>query len=261
MDISRTDAVSPLDILSDALVLCGDEDYRNGWSKGYYISTIQRGLQELAFDTFFDEGDEWVQMDADCLQMPLPCNMFNPREIYLHNGTPECPTGIVKAYWKRQFNNGKGGTTYTASVRDDGNSQVDPFMPAAFPGTNLYYFNIEGGMMMFSRNCTGFSWVKIHGNKAGTAIGDSPVIPMFFRTVLSDYVCEKFYRYKTSKDRAFQADWAMYNDRLNGKDGSWNKAEKRVKKLSTIKRDTMTELNPLWKMGSGRNGGGYGGRW
>jgi hypothetical protein len=246
MDISPKSHVSFEDVLSDSLVLCRDEDFRSGWTKGYYVSTIQRALQDLAFDTFYLEGDEWLQVDQDCFQMDMPCNMFNPREFYLHNGTPECPTGIVQVYWKRLFNNGKGGTTYTAARRDDGVSQDDPYMPGSFIGENVYYANIQNGRIMLSRNCVGFTWLKIHGNIAGTAIGDSPVIPLYFRTVLSDFVCEKFYRYKTSQDRAFQSDWAMYNERLNGENGSWNKAEKRIKTLSTWKKDTVRQAVPLW---------------
>jgi hypothetical protein len=256
MDISKNSDVSFEDILSDCLVLCGDEDYRSGWSKGFYISTIQRALQELSFDTFYLEGDEWVQVDQDCLQMDMPCNMFNPREFYLHNGTPACPTGIVQVYWKRLFNNGKGGQSYTAKRRDDGVSQDDPYMPGSFVGSNLYYANIQNGKIMLSRNCTGFTWMKIHGNMAGTAIGDSPSIPLFFRTAISDYVCEKFFRYKTSQDRAFQTDWAMYNDMLNRENGSWDKAEKRIKTLSTWKKDTMRETVPLYDSSGGYRGGG-----
>ncbi len=241
MDESPKDNVSIQDILSHILPLCNDEELRNGFTKGYYISLIQRGLEELGYDTFYKLITEDIKFDP-CFQLDVPCNMFNIREIYLFNG--KCsPESSVQVYWKRLFNNGKGGTNYTAKRRDVGNAADDPYEPMSFVDSNVYYANIQNGRIMFSSNCSGFEWVRLIGNGAGTAIGDDPVIPRFFRTALCDYVCEIFFRKKMAEDRAFSVDQQMYYDRLyNVRNGSWGKAEKRVKRLGTWQRDTVQEV-------------------
>lgn len=262
MDESMQDAVSVNDVLSRALVFCQDEEYRNGFTKGFYIGLIQLGLEELAFDTFY----QWITDDIELtntdfstsLQIEMPCNIFNPREIYLFNGDCDKPIGQVKVYWKRQFNNGKGGVNYTASRMDSNSGQSDPYMPPAFIGSNLYYANIYNGTMMFSRNCGTFQWLRIVGNGAGTPIGDQPVIPRFFRTALTHYIAEAYFRTKMVNDRAYSVDQQLYYNLLyNEKNGSWHKAEKRVKKLSTWKKDTIGEVAPLWAGGGSYFRGGW----
>lgn len=255
MDQSMQDAVSIQDILSRALVFCQDEDYRNGFTKGFYIALIQLALEELAFDTFYqvvtDDIDLSVTDFKTCFQMEVPANIFNIREIYFFNGSCAQPEGQVQVYWKRLFNNGKGGTNYTAKNNDMGGSAIDPYYPLAYVGANVYYANIFNGLMMFSRNSTGFKYLRVVGNGAGTPIGDDPVIPKFFRTAITDYVCESYFRTQMTKDRAYAQDWRIYYDRLhNEKNGSWHIAEKRAKKLSTWKKDTIRETNPLWAANS-----------
>ncbi len=256
MDISNLDCVSPEDILSLALVQCGDEQLRNGFTRGFYISLIQRGLEELAFDTFFDVVTEDVDMDSTCFQVDMPCNMFNVREVYLFNGTCS-PNSSVQVYWKRLFNNGSGGSNYTAARRDMGSNSDDPFFPTSFIPTNLYYANIYNGKIMFSSNCGGWAKVRLVGNGCGSAIGDQPVIPRFFRAVLADFVSECYFRVQMSKDRNYATDWKVYENRLyDPRKGSWKKAEDRVKMLSTWKRDTLR--NTMSASYSGGRGGYFG---
>lgn len=274
MQLSPKDAVSVNDVLSDALQMCSDEDYRNGFTRGFYVSTIQRGLEELGFDTFFQLITEDIDLDgtdfATSFQLQVPCNMFNIREIYLFNGSCEQPQSIIQVYWKRLQNNGKGGSFYTAKRLQTGTtnganntsgnnvSVSDPFQPSSFINSNVYTANIENGIMMFSNNCKGYKWLRIVGNGMGSAIGDMPVIPRFFRTVLSDYVCEKYFRFQMSKDRAYQADWKTYDHKLNNPvNGTWVKAEKRVKRLDTWMKDTVNETAPLWASQGGWVNGGY----
>lgn len=261
MDQSMKDAVSIQDILSRALVFCNDTEYRNGFTKGFYIGLIQMGLEELAFDTFYDVITEDINLEntdfSTGFQIEMPCNMFNPREIYLFNGDCDKPIGQVQVYWKRLFNNGKGGKNYTAKSIDSGAGFSDPYYTPAFVDPNVYYANIYNGVMMFSNNCGAFKWLRIVGNGAGTPIGDDPVIPRFFRNALTHYVCESYFRAQMAKDRAYTTDQQLYYNLLhNERNGSWNVAEKRAKKLATWKKDTVALAKPLWDAG----GSFYGGR-
>ena len=53
--MGTSDFVSVNNILADVLIMVNDETMRNyGFNRGYYISSIQKALEELALQTFFD---------------------------------------------------------------------------------------------------------------------------------------------------------------------------------------------------------------
>ena len=122
MNISAENMISPEEILADVLKLAGDESFKDN-SKGYYYSLIQQALQELAFDTYFDQRTEFFDVPEN-LNLPMPMGAFNLREMYLYNGT-ECNFSTAQnVYWKRNyFTKGNGSLS-----RDKGTSNSsDPF--------------------------------------------------------------------------------------------------------------------------------------
>lgn len=242
-------------LLSDVLRFCNDEDLRSGYTKGFYISSIQSALEALAYDTFFLQLVIDVPMNCK-LQVDMPNNIFNVRELYLWSGSCCSPQTSVPVHYKRLFNNmNAGGTSYTAKIKDTG-TPLDPINPVFYNTygiASLRFANIQNGILMFSSTCSGFDNVRIIANGTAGAIGDAPIIPRFFREAVIDYVCEQYFRVQMAKDpRVYSPMQQVYEMRLKGKrgngtDGSWCTAENRIKTMDTWERDELIEyMSKKW---------------
>ena len=244
--MNTNDFVSQNTLLADILVLCADEATRVR-TKGWYVSQIQKALEELAIDTFFNERTIDLPFDKTMLQMSLPENVFNLRELYLWNGTCCSPETSQIVHFKRHHNNkpGVGGTGHTARRKESQPS--DPFYSPFTTGNGtyepgLYYANMQDGVLMFSSNCAQYDMVRMVVNSYGGNIGDAPIIPRFLREAAIDYVVEKFMRAMYSKDPSYRVRYLDASNALNKPyDGSWAKAQYRVKSMDTWERDSMKE--------------------
>ncbi len=249
--MNSADFVSMNQILSDVLMMTDDENLRKGITKGYYVSQMQQAIEELAFDTFFDEVTDDIKFDSEFstrLNLEMPNNVFNIREMYLFNGACCTPESSVIVHWKRQFNNSQGGTAFTAKRVTGNRSQRDPIYPTdntnpEFPSSNLYYANVQNGLIMFSSNCQGFTHLRLVYNGTGGAIGDEPIIPRFLRQAVIDFTVEKAYSVLKAKDsRKYRILWGDVAAKLNDpRNGTWVNAERRIKSLDTWARDEMKE--------------------
>jgi len=278
MQQGANDFVSINILLADILRFCNDEDLRSGYTKGFYISSIQSALEALAYDTFFLQLVIDVPMDNHKLQVEIPNNIFNIRELYLWSGECCGPTNSVAVHYKRLFNNmNSGGIGYSSRIKGggttsdpiypvhyntdpihtiDNNHPSDPLYPRhynGFGGSSLRWANIQNGILMFSSGCGGYQNVRIVANGTAGAIGDAPIIPRYFREAIIDYVCEQYFRVQMAKDpRIFAPMQQMYELRLNGKrgngtDGSWCTAENRVKTMDSWERDELIEyMSKKW---------------
>lgn len=250
--MNANDFVSVDHLLAEITATVNDTDFKKGFNKGWYISRIQDALQELSFDTF------WLTVIFDFeipenLQIPMPPNVFNLREIYAYQGELCSPVKTQVIYWKRLFDNRYTGDGYTARVKDDGSNGADIFQPNQRTYTrNLqgyygpkYYYNIaEGdGLIMLSKDCRAFPYVRMKFNAMGVPIGDVPIVPRFFERAVVDYVEEKFYNAMKSRDiRLYRPLWQDTFTRLTDpRDGSWNKAKKRIKAMDTSEKNSMEE--------------------
>ena len=255
--------ISPNDILSIATISAGDIDYKI-LPKGFYTSLIQKAIEGLAIDTFFQEMRESFDIPEN-LVLPLPRGCFNVKNIYIFSGD-ECNIGQShKVWWKRNyFTKGQG---YIAN--DKGNNGNDPFFDShndnmSYANKNLVraggnttdnvlFYNIQMGDLMLSSSCrSAGTKVHIHYNGTGGEIGEAPIIPVFLREAVEDYVTEAALRMRMAKEPATARNWLplwqIYEGRLNKPyDGSWAKAEYRVKTLNQSQREEMKEF---W----GRNG-------
>lgn len=230
-----------------------DIEYRSA-PKGFYTSMVQKALEELGMDTFFDERRESFDMPEESLTLPLPKGCFNVKNIYLFNGNECNISNSIKVYWKRNyFTRGNG---YIAN--DKFNNTMDPFYTDHFGvatqvNKNLirydtqqsakFFYNIQMGNLMLSSYCRGVAnKVMIHYNGTGCDLGDVPFIPVFLRTAVEDYVIEAILRVKMAKDRAWKDLWAIYEHRLRQPyDGSWEKAETRIKMMNSSQRNELFE--------------------
>lgn len=242
-------------ILADVLVSTNDENLASGRTKGWYISQIQQAIEELSFDTFFDRVTRDFDM-PDNFMLDLPKNCFNIREVYLHNGTCCATTTSVIVHHKRLFNNKPYGESYTALRTDDKTGNSDPFYPnpsnltsrITGESSDLYYYNIQNGMLMLSSECSGYEKVRIIYNGMGGEIGDEPIIPRFFRQAVKDWVVERFWESMKSKGRQYAANWQeSYNVLHNRATGSWNKARMRITSMDTKEKES---LRLYWSRGN-----------
>jgi hypothetical protein len=252
--------------------MVGDTDNKM-FAKGLYMSIIQKAFEELAIDTFFDEKRETLDFPSDTLTMPLPEGCFNIRNVYLLNGDDCNIDETLKVYWKRNyFTKGVGFV-----ANDKGQNLYDPFythrgsygnnrnsfnktLIRAEPPTRVlhnFFYNIQAGNIMFSSSCRGkTNKVHIHYNGTGCAIDEVPIIPVFLRTAIEDYVIETVLRMRVAmeSDRKWMGLWQIYEKRLNkeaqyGYGGSWQTAEYRIKTLNTSQRQELMEY--LGKPASG----------
>lgn len=249
--MDSNDYVTIEHILSEVTSVVNDTEYRSGLSKGWYISRIQDALQELAFDTFFDIQTRDYDFPSGNLQMELPKNCFNIREIYGWNGSCCSPQTSAVIYTKRLFNNkGGNGRGYTAQVKRPGETiGTDPFQPnysndgtfTGFP-ENVYTCNIQNGIIMFSSSCEAFQKVRIVFNGMGGEIGDLPIVPRFFERAVNDYVKMLFYEKKMGEDpRMYSGLYDRAKARYDDWGGNWKKAEKRIKLMNAKERADYKE--------------------
>ena len=272
MDISPASFVSIDELLSDILPLVDDERLELN-TKGYYTSMIQQALEALAFETFFDERRETAPFPTETLTMMMPKGAFNLRNVYIFNGT-ECNIGNSrKVWWKRNyFTKGKG---YIANNK--GERTRDPFISGESildrygePTLNqnqidryedksliryrnnldrTYFYEVQNGMVLFSKQCAVFQSVMLEFNGTGCDIGDVPIVPMFLRAAVKDYVCEFTLRIRMAKDQTnkWGGLWKIYEQRLNMDErygigtGSWGKAQQFVKNMNTSQRAELKE--------------------
>lgn len=266
MDTSKNNFVTVNEILSDVLKLVDDERYETN-SKGYYVSLIQQALEELSFDTFFDERTANFDFPTDSLCLEMPIGSFNIKHIYLFSGS-ECDIiNSQKVWWKKNyFTRGNG---YFADNK--GNNNNDPFFPSDGHGKrinsiysknvresveNHYYYNIQNGLIMFSSKCRVFPKVHVMFNGTGCDLGEIPIIPLFLREAVKLFVVEYTFAIKSAKPDGKQwiSLWQLYSQKLNREgigEGTWYRAIDRVRSMSNSERDDLFEyLNRnAWQQG------------
>lgn len=248
--MTQNDFVSIDHLLASVTTLVDDEDFKKGIVRGRYVSWIEDAIQELAMDTFFFKVTLDYPMPQNC-RLTLPPNVFNLRELYAFNGELCNPKKSQNIIWKRQFNNSSSGEGYTAKIKDDGSNSSDIFVPnqsryRQFMGNyqgSKFYYNTDNGILMLSRDCLQFEFLRIIANTFGGKVGDLPIIPRFFERAVEDYVKVRFYEKMKGKDpRQYRALWSdAKNDLENIVTGSWNKARKRVKSMDSAQKESMEE--------------------
>ena len=260
MDFSRQSFVTVNEILADVLKIVKDSSYKFN-SRGFYISQVQQALEELSFDTYFDERSEAFDVPED-LRLDLPKGAFNIRDMFLFNGTTCDIKTSQNVYRKRDFYNSISGNGFVA--RDNFHNTNDPFYKKRFRGVSnrpaadtngvnttgindLFYFNIQQGVIMLSESCRKFGKILISFNGMGADIGDMPVIPNMLRQAVKDYVSESALDAKIAEAEGNDFNkWSAIQAKISNRkdrpfDGSWAKAEYRISSLNTKQRRDMKE--------------------
>ena len=259
--------ISPDIILSTASAMVGDREYKV-LSKGFYQSLIQQAFEALALDTFFDERRHDEPFPEETLTISLPPGCFNLRNVYIFTGDKCNIADSRKVYWKRNYySEGKG---YIANDKGNHNHN-DPFYSNHtarreemnsdrrdnLSVENRLYYNIQMGNIIFSSSCRGLgAKIHFHYNGTGCDIGETPIIPIYLRRAMEDFVIEAALRFRMANDpvnaRTWQSLQQMYDKRLNDPiNGSWQNAEIKVKSLNSSQREELIEYlgRPAWGLG------------
>ena len=248
MNFSKHDFVTINDILADALKLVGDVDMKFN-SRGWYTSQIQQCLESLSYDTFFLDVEKDLEL-PESLRLEMPQGAFNLQQVYLYNGDTCHIQNRVNVYHKKNFINDRSGENYVA--RDNYSNYRDRFhkqrsMISNTPD-NVFFYNIQNGMIMFSPNCYGFQKVKLVYNGVHTQIGEVPIIPTYLRQAVKSKVVVEGIKSRMAQsigtpeyNQLFNLLNVHENQLSHPYDGEWVKAERRVKSIDRKQKQDIKE--------------------
>lgn len=265
MNYSRKSFLTPNEILADVIKAVGDEEYRRN-SKGWYISQMQQALEELSFDTLFDDKVIELPMSDD-LNIEMPEFTFNISEAFVFNGDL-CEIGAKRNLWHKRnyFTQGNGYLALNTDTNRDpfysnknfGNSVTEKdqrtFPHKSLGNENNFYYNVHNGVIMVSPACRSYQKIGLMINGTGCSVGDMPVIPLFFRQAVKDYLCEVALRNMMVDDNTKGSLWKVYDFNLNKNEqygfykGSWYNAKRRVADMDDRERESLKEYlaKPAW---------------
>ena len=237
MQFSVDDLISPDQILADVLLEVDDEDTKT-FNHGWYISQIQQALEELSFDTFFNEIYLDFTFPTD-LRLKIPKGAFNVKKIFIYTGEDCDVASQTNVYIKQTyFTRGEGKSTMMNRA-----GISDPFISGYNYSDSIYFASLQNGYIHFGEGCIGHTMVRVYFNGIFTDVGAAPFVPRQFRQVVKTFVAEKFYRnMKSRKPRVFRAIHSdTYNMLYKAYDGEWDKAMQRSKSLDSKFREDMGE--------------------
>jgi len=242
MEFSRERLITPDEILADVLEEAQDYGYREH-TRGWYVSQMQQCLSELSFDTLLLKLFQDFAFPAATLALSMPENSWNIRRVYVYDGLLGDPVTVKKVRWKRGYTTYGAGVGWIADNKAD--IDDDPFLIplSSSAQENIYFAEMQNGVITFSSNCADFPFVRLYFNGTITPIGETPVVPEFFRQAVKQWTMLEVYKIRRNKNpRAYRV---IYNDAYNELyrrfDGTWEKAMKRAKKLDKQMADDVKE--------------------
>jgi len=258
--------VTPESLIFNAAAFAGDVKHQY-IPKGVFMAWIRDAFVELNMQSHFQEQRVNVDFDARTLTIPLPEDCFDIRNIYMFTGTECTFDNTKKVYWKRNYyTEGQG---YVAN--DKWNNGRDPIFTShnsihetkidePSNGTNaLLFYNVQMGNLMFSSNCkSAGTRVHIHYSGTGSTVMDAPIIPIFYKNAIEDYIIEAGLRMRMAMDpinaKAFAYNQQIYERRLDkeGMRGSWHNAKMLSRTMNTAQRNDLNNYLSRGAWGSGR---------
>tara|TARA_R110000782_G_scaffold226792_1_gene313582 strand:- start:259 stop:1008 length:750 start_codon:yes stop_codon:yes gene_type:complete len=229
-------------ILADVANKSGDKEFKYD-SPGHYMGLIQEALQELSFDTFFLEKEKVFDITEGCLKLTLPSGFFNIKQIFGYSGEDCNPQGKVNIYWKNNYKN--------KMARDSWANTGDPFHKnrGSNPPGNLFFCGIYNGIVELSENCSSLSKVVVRASGLITDVGETPVIPMFFRQAVTDYCVTEALSTRIANNVHMNKEVPFWQAIMNRHEarlrkpftGSWDRAQERVKIMDSKTREDLVE--------------------
>lgn len=234
IEFSHQDLLSINDIISDVARICNDEAFRKR-SIGYYKRQVKNAIDELSIETPFVK--QYKDLDIS-RKIAIPSGCWEINNMWVYNG--ECCNieSARELHWKRNFQLlGEEGW-----FSNNKPNQEDNFTRGKFDISNVYFFNIQNGYIIFSENCLDYSKVRIefNGYASDLDVNDAKIVPKIVREAIV---------YKTAKSvllgllHTDNTYYGIYNNVKAELDapyvGLWDKAKGRIKKMGAKKRSDM----------------------
>ena len=235
MNISKESLITVNEILADVLTETEDEDFRL-FTRGWYISQVQQALEELSFDTLLLILHRDFVFPSVTYAIDLPENTFNLKEIYVYNGALGHPSNKQPVRWKKNYYSHGAGKSYLANNTSD--TSEDPYIIEPISSSSegsLLYASIENGNLTFSSGCASYSFIHLVYNGTLTPIGDTPMVPQFFRQAVKLWASLEFYRRMRKRDKNYYSSifTSTYNELYKPFTGVWHTAMKRINSMDT----------------------------
>ena len=256
MQFSPNSMVSIDEILADVTRNVDDEDMRIR-PKGWYVRKIKQGLENLAFQTFFDKRWSDYNMPEN-LKLEYPKGAFNLIDIFVFNSkscdpdATEQDDGIVcdvrdmqRVMFKNNFIS--KGKDYGYTARNHAGNVKDRFIRSFTNDSDILYYGVQNGVIMLSDYCQYFDKIRIVYNGIGSDIHSSKIIPPFCREAIVKYVtCETFFSLKAKDHAKYRLLWSdantdLYSARSRSEASVWDEAKYRLKALDKKQREDLAE--------------------
>jgi len=234
LEFSHQDLLSINDVIADVTRICNDEDMRKR-NIGYYKRQVKNAIDELSIEIPF------VKQYKDLIlsrKVAIPAGCWEIINMWVYSGDCCEVSSSREVHWKRNYQL-LGDSGYFANNKPN---QEDNFITPKSDISNVYFFNIQNGYIVFSDNCLNFSKVRIefNGYASDVDVNEAKIIPRIVREAIV---------YKTSKAvlmGLIHTDNMYYGVLNNIKAeldtpyiGLWDKAKTRLKKMGYKKRSDM----------------------
>lgn len=241
MSSPQSELVSVDTLLAQILVDTNDENLSNGFTRGWYISRMQEGLEEFSIDTLFStQTHEILNWYNGVLEVDYPSGCISIKQIHLFNG--DCCTidNSVEVVWKKIYNTSGKTSGHTSRIKESGTNQNSIYQDF-FKHTSVYYATLHDNVISLSPDCQSYDNIQIIYAGVKTGYGSSPIIPVFLRKFLRDYVVERYYFAAMARDRSLSYMWEVADLKLNGngrhKKGSLKEAKLHISTMQPFERD------------------------
>lgn len=227
--------ISPDEVVAEITPLCNDIEMR--WrSKMYYYDLIKQALNELAFDTLYDERPIDYLIPSNCM-IPLKPFTFNIKNVWLFSGEDCDQSTRVKVWHKR--NMVTDGQTVFADVMDNSPESLTSAQFERESGT--FFWNSRNGKLILSPSCKAYQKVRIFCN--GAYDGNTPCIPIFVRQGVKDWAAKKAIQERMPEDpNLYKLMLAVVKDSYGYEfSGTWYEAQKRLSQLDAGAREDIKE--------------------
>jgi hypothetical protein len=243
--VNENNFLSINEVLADALVALDDEEQRM-LTPGFYRAQVRNAMDELGFDTVFTERDMDVPIPSNNIVV-FPQNAYRIKDVLIYTGSPDNVQYVQPVYWKKGARTEGYGKGYVAN-NHPGNHSDNYFSSNPAWGDNdiNYFFSFVQGNIYLSDPCTTYDYVKVvfDGIASGT-LDDTKMVPPEVRDAVMLWVierCASMLKVKDAKYRTVQLDAAAQLD-VNGFDGAWQKAIRRIKYQGKKIRKDIAEYN------------------
>jgi len=243
--VNENSFISLNEILADALVALQDEDTRK-LTPGFYRAQVRNGVDELGFDTVFQECPPHdVPMPANHI-ITAPANAYRIKNIQIYTGSPDDIGYVQPLYWKKGARTEGFEKGYTANNHPGNYSDIYYTSPNWGDTDIAYFFSYVRGNIYISDSCDSYDYVRIiyDGIPSGV-LGDVKLIPPEVRKAIVLWVIEKcasFLKIKYPEYRTVQLDAAAQLDEY-GYQGAWHEAKMRLKYLGKKVMRDVAEYN------------------